>query len=135
MSYFNVADSVSIIAQKRATRILVLTDPKDNKVPERAQTGFVRMLREAGGQADQFMVQAIDEHHHGVVAYARTAATGCIRGAETADIAQHLARQIEKRLAAKSSTTASAQPQPAATTGAPTTSSSSAMTAQPAVGR
>ena len=99
--YFNVADAIPAIAQRRATRILVVTDPSDKKVPERSQTGFVQRLRQAGGQAEQFMVQATDENHHGVVVYAVTAAIGCLRGKSTQDIAQHIQRQVEKRLAAK----------------------------------
>ena len=68
--YFNVADAIPTIAQRRATRILVVTDPADKKVLERSQTGFVQRLRQAGGQAEQFMVQATDDNRHGVVAYA-----------------------------------------------------------------
>ena len=134
--YFNVADWVPAIAQKRATRILVLTDPQDRKVPEPVQTGFVRMLRQAGGQADQFLVQAIDDDRHGVTAYSRTAAAACMRGASSEDIAQRLHLQVEKRLAAKAAVT---QQQAAATTATTTGSSSnataSAMTAQSAMGR
>jgi hypothetical protein len=106
---FNVADGIATIAQKRATRILVVTDPSDRKVPERIQSAFVRKLQQAGGQAEQFMVQAIDDDHHGVVAYARNAATGCLRGASTQDIAQHIQRLVEKRVAAKAKTDAERQ--------------------------
>jgi hypothetical protein len=99
--YFNVADAIPTIAQRRATRILVVTDPADKKVPERSQTGFAQRLRQAGGQAEQFMVQATDDNRHGVVAYAITAAIGCLRGNNTQDIAEHIQRQVDKRLAAK----------------------------------
>jgi len=128
-NYFNVADSIPQIAQRRATRILVVTDPQDKRVPEPLQTGFVRMLRQAGGQADQFQVQAVDESHHGVVAYSSTVATACIRGASGNEIAWRLEQQVEKRLAAK----AAAAPQQAVARTAVTTGSSSnasAMTAQ-----
>jgi hypothetical protein len=107
--FFNVADAVSAIAQKRSTRILVVTDPADKKVPEQTQTRFVQMLRQAGGEAEQFMVQATDESRHGVVAYASTVAVGCIRGASTQDLARHVERQVETRLAAKA--TAGSRPQ------------------------
>lgn len=99
--YFDVADAIPTVALRRATRILVVTDPADKKVPERSQTGFVQRLRQAGGQAEQFMVQATDDNRHGVVAYAITAAIGCLRGESTQDIAQHIQRQVEKRIAAK----------------------------------
>jgi hypothetical protein len=110
--YFDVADAVAAIAQRRMTRILVVTDPADRKVPEPTQTKFVRMLRQAGGQAEQFLVQATDDDRHGVVAYARTAMTGCLRGASNEDIAQHIQRQVEKRLAAKANAAAPAASDP-----------------------
>jgi hypothetical protein len=131
--YYNVADSVAAIAQKRATRILLLTDPQDRKVPEATQTGFVQMLRQAGGQADQILVEATDENRHGVVAYSRTTAAGCIRGASTQEIARELYVQVQNRVAAKAA--ADAQPHKAAvTTGSPSnlSTTASAMTAQPA---
>jgi hypothetical protein len=130
--YFNVADAVSVIAQKRATRILLVTDPLDRKVPEPTQTGFVHMLRQAGGQADQLLVQATDDDRHGVTSYSRTAVTACMRGTSTEEIARNVQQQVEKRLAAKAA--AGAQPQKTAvTTGSPNVSATaSAMTAQSA---
>ena len=56
-------------------------------------------LRAAGGQVEQFIVEATDEFRHGVVSYARLAASGCIRGAETAKIADDLRRLVERRVA------------------------------------
>ena len=128
--YFNVADTVFEIARKRATRIFVVTDPLDRKVPEPTQTNFVRMLRQAGGQAEQILVQAMDDDRHGVVAYSRTTAAGCMRGASTDEIARELHVQIQNRLAAK----AAAQPQTTAAaitgTGSPTDTTGSALTAR-----
>lgn len=136
--YYNVADAVSAIAQKRSTRILLLTDPQDRKVPEATQTGFVRLLRQAGGQAEQILVEATDDDRHGVVAYSRTTVAGCIRGATTQQIAQELYVQVQKRLAAKAARQAQSQPQPQAipvtATGSSPTTTGSALTAQP-VGR
>jgi hypothetical protein len=130
--YFNVADAVSVIAQKRATRILLVTDPLDRKVPEPTQTGFVHMLRQAGGQADQLLVQATDDDRHGVTSYSRTAVAACMRGTSTEEIARNVQQQVEKRLAAKAA--ANAQPQTTAlTTGTPSNATAaSAMTAQSA---
>jgi hypothetical protein len=79
----------------------VVTDPADRKVPEPTQTGFVQSLRQAGGQVEQFLVQATDDDRHGVTGYARAAAVDCLRGASSQDIAQNLQRLVEKRLAAK----------------------------------
>jgi len=127
---------VPAIAQRRATRILVVTDPLDRKVPAAAQTIFVWMLRQAGGEAEQFLVQAIDEDHHGVTAYARTAATGCMRGMKTEEIAWHVQRHVEKRLAAKAAADAqrhaAATTTTASTTGSASNAPASAMTAQSA---
>jgi hypothetical protein len=108
--YFNVSDKVSAIATRHATRIMLVTDPEDKKVPEPAQTGFVHSLRKAGGQAEQFMVQATDENRHSVAAYSRAVAEGCLRGDSTDMVAQHLQRLVEKRVAAKAKADADAQP-------------------------
>jgi len=130
--YYNVADAVSAIAPKRATRILLITDPEDRKVPEPTQTGFMQMLRQAGGQAEQILVQAMDDDRHGVVAYSRTAAAGCIRGASTQDIARELYVQIQKRLAAKAAAQPQATASAATATAVPTSTAGSALTAQSA---
>ena len=39
--YFNVSDKISAIVTKHATRIMLVTDPEDRKVPELVNTGFV----------------------------------------------------------------------------------------------
>ena len=96
---FDASESVALIARSRA-RILVVTDPEDKRVPLRDQSAFVERLRRAGGQAEQFFVQATDEDHHGTVAYSATAVAGCIRGENTQMIAQKLAEQVRTRLAA-----------------------------------
>jgi hypothetical protein len=53
----------------------------DARVSAEHQIGFVRKLRQAGGQAKQFFVRAPDPLHHGVSRYASLAAAECIRGA------------------------------------------------------
>jgi hypothetical protein len=130
--YFNVADAVSEIARNRATRILVVTDPLDKKVPEPTQTNFVRMLRQAGGQAEQILVQAMDDDRHGVVAYSRTTAASCIRGAGTDEIARELYVQIQKRLAAEAAMEPQTTAAAATTAGSPAGTAGSALTAQSA---
>ena len=99
--YFNASEAVGTIARNRATRIMLVTDPADRKVPERVQTEFVNRLRLAGGRAEQFLVQAMDEDRHGVLPYARTAALGCLRGSSTDEIEQRIAQQVAKALADK----------------------------------
>jgi hypothetical protein len=107
--HFNVSDAASAIAQRRSTRIMLVTDPGDKKVPEPAQSGFAHSLRQAGGEIEQFMVRATDEHRHGVSGYSRAAAAGCLRGEDTDTVAQNLQHLVEKRVAAKASAYADAQ--------------------------
>ena len=101
---FNPADRVAIIAQRRESRVMVITDPADQRVSEKNQTPFVQMLRFAGGKVDHFIVQATDENRHNMMPYAVTAAAACIRGDSSQDIAQSLAKLVEKRLADKAKT-------------------------------
>lgn len=111
--FFSAIESVRAIAQKRGTRILLVTDPGDRRVPERLQTEFAQRLRNAGGQVEQFLVQAIDEDRHGVLPYASFAAMGCLRGASTEEIGAGLAREVERALTARATTQAQRQTQPA----------------------
>lgn len=96
---FDPAQSVGIIAKSRA-RILVVTDPEDKKVALKHQSTFVQQLRAAGGRAEHYFVQAIDDNRHGTVAYQMTAVAGCIHGAPTQAIADQLAEQVRTRVAA-----------------------------------
>lgn len=98
---FNVTDAAAIIAQRRTTRILLVTDPADQRVPEKFQTPFVQMVRQAGGQADQFLVQATDENRHGVTPYSHMTMAACVQGASSPEIAQQLTQLVAKRLEAK----------------------------------
>ena len=99
LQFSDPLDGIPAIAANRATRILVVTDPADRRVPERNQTTFVEKLREAGGAVEQFTVEATDQYRHAVVPYARLAAAGCIRGTETGKIADDLRRLVERRVA------------------------------------
>jgi hypothetical protein len=103
--YFNVAASVANIARKPASRIFVVTDPADRRVPRVQQTGFVDALRAAGGRAEQVIVQATDENHHGVVAYSRTVVNGCLRGLPMEEIEESVQRQVRFLLARKAAGT------------------------------
>jgi hypothetical protein len=94
---FDVADSISTIARRRSTRIVVITDPVDQRVPGRTQTGFVQMLRQAGGQAEQIEVQATDQNRHGVAIYARAAMSDCVRGAAPHEIAENVRKLVDQR--------------------------------------
>jgi hypothetical protein len=96
---FDPSESVALIARSGA-RILVLTDPRDQKVLLQDQTTFVELLRRGGGQAEQFFVEATDEHHHNTIPYAATAIASCIRGEDTQMVAQKLAEEVRIRVAA-----------------------------------
>jgi hypothetical protein len=96
LRYFNVSDSVTMIALNRAARVLVVTDPADQRVLAKEQTGFVHKLRRAGGRVEQFFVNASDPLHHGVSRYARLAAAECIRGAEDGEISVKLAQAAKR---------------------------------------
>jgi hypothetical protein len=86
-SYFDVSQNIGQLLQNRAVRILLVTDPADKLVPVAQQTGFVDKMRRAGRVVPEFMVQATDEGHHGVVAYAQLVVAGCVLGRTDAEIA------------------------------------------------
>ena len=96
--YFDPADSIPAIIRNGA-RLLVVTDPADEKVNVEHQIAFVRKFRKAGGQVEQFFAQATDKDHHFVSAYARYVAAACIAGKSNQEIAQGLAELVKKRLA------------------------------------
>jgi hypothetical protein len=98
---FNVTDSAAVIAQRRTTRIILITDPADKRVEEKYQTPFVQQVRQAGGQADQFLVQATDDNRHGVTPYSHMTMAACVKGESSQEIAAKLKLFVEKRLADK----------------------------------
>ena len=99
LHYADPSDVVISIARNRATRMLVVTDPADENVLVERQMTFVRKLRQAGGQVDQFFVQATDPEHHGVSAYSTLVVAECVRGAPTAAISRKLAAHVQDVLA------------------------------------
>jgi hypothetical protein len=113
LDFFDAADGIPQIVRHRALRILVLTDHADQKAPEARQTLFVNRLRQAGGRADQFFVEALDKNHHVVTPFARSAVSGCVRGASSAVIADHLTRLGARMAAAKARKAARAKEGPA----------------------
>ncbi len=97
---FDPSRMAPTIARNRNARILVVTDPQDEVVPAQHQSGFVSALRQAGGTAEQFFVEATDPKRHGVSIYATYAAAACLRGNSTEEVGQELAALVEKRVAA-----------------------------------
>ena len=100
LGYFNTADILPVLARYRAARIMVVTDQADKKVGAQNQNIFVQKLQQAGRLVEQFNVQAMDENRHGVVAYSRVVASGCLRGAGTEEIAREVDLLVQRRLAA-----------------------------------
>jgi hypothetical protein len=105
LEHFNPITEVPAIARNRASRIMVVTDPADRKVNARTQTAFVRMVAQTGRPIEQYLVQATDENHHGVVTYARLALSGCLRGASAEEITRDVDKLVQQRVAAASAGT------------------------------
>jgi hypothetical protein len=87
-SYFDAADAISVAARNPSLRPFVITDPMDKKVAINKQTSYVEKMRRQGRQVPQFLVQAIDDDHHGTVEYSRLVAAGCILGRSDEEIAR-----------------------------------------------
>lgn len=90
-----------VVVNSHRTRILVVTDPNDQRVPAHMQTGFVRAVSQAGGRIAQFFVTATDELSHGAVVYTRKAMAGCLAGKPDGEIAATLDQMSRERWAAK----------------------------------
>jgi len=101
LQYFDSSAHVAAIAKNRSARILVITDPQDAVVKIQNQTPFVDKLRKAGGQADQFLVEATDDEHHLTTPQAEQVMVDCFRGAGQDEIAADLAKFEAGLLAAK----------------------------------
>jgi dienelactone hydrolase len=79
-TYFDPTRNISQLAQNRSMRLFLVTDKMDKRVPVAQQTGFIDRLRRAGRQVPQFFVEAIDDNHHGVLAYTELVTAGCVLG-------------------------------------------------------
>jgi hypothetical protein len=87
------------IAQNRSLRFMVVTDPDDRNVPAKQQTPFVEKMHRAGRDIRQYFVAAIDEFHHGVLAYTQLVAAGCVLGKSDADIAAAVGTLVKRNAA------------------------------------
>jgi hypothetical protein len=95
-AYFDVTQSIPLLAQNRSLRLLLVTDPADKKVPIAQQTGFVDKLRQVGRQVPQFLVEATDDDHHGVVIYSELVAAGCVLGRTDGEIARAVSTIVKR---------------------------------------
>ena len=105
---FDSAAHVATIAQRRSTRILVVSDPQDMVVKIQIRTPFVEKLRGAGGQVEQFFVNATDDEHHFTTPHAELVMADCLRGASHDEIADDLAKFDARLVAVKAMATANA---------------------------
>jgi formylglycine-generating enzyme required for sulfatase activity len=108
LQFFDSSAHVAAIAQNRSARILVVTDPQDMVVKSQNQLPFVDKLRKAGGQVEQFMVEASDDEHHFTTPHAELVMSDCLRGASHDEIAADLKKLDARLLAAKTRASANA---------------------------
>ena len=88
-TYFDISGKVQLLAQNRALRMMVISDPNDQQVPTAAQqTPMVQALRQAGYVVPHLLVEATDPKHHGVLDYGAIAMGGCALGRSDTEIAQ-----------------------------------------------
>ncbi len=98
LEHFNPVRNVEPIVHNKTARIMVVTDPADKKVSAARQTAFVRVLQNSGRAVEHYLVQALDENRHGVVAYSRVALQGCLRNASAEEVAQQVERLVNLRV-------------------------------------
>ena len=75
---------------------MLVTDPADKHVRIAQQAGFVDKMRQAGRAIPEFMVEATDEEHHGVVVYSELVAADCVLGKTVAEIARTVGTVVRR---------------------------------------
>lgn len=89
----------AILRNSSATRIIVLTDPKDKIVPQKNQSEFVERFKAAGGRIERFFVASTDEsNHHSLKAYSALVIKHCVLNASHQEIKRKLEAFVERRL-------------------------------------
>ena len=97
-TYFDVSDEIALLAANRSVRMFLVTDTADSKVPLKDQKAFADKMHQAGRQIPQYFVEATDDHHHGVVAYAQLVAAGCVLGKSDREIAIAVSTIVRRNL-------------------------------------
>ena len=96
-TYFDISGKIQLLAQNRALRMMVVTDPNDQQVPTAAQqTPMVQSLRQAGYVVPHLLVEATDSKRHGVLDYGAIAMGGCALDRSDAEIAQAIGTQLRR---------------------------------------
>jgi hypothetical protein len=93
---FDPVEFIPSIVKNSALRLVVVTDPADQNVPVKLQTGFVDKLHRAGRDIPQFFVTAVDDNHHGVLAYTELVVAGCILGKSNSEIATAIGTIVKR---------------------------------------
>lgn len=121
--FFDPSGQALAVSRLKNTRILVVTDPADRRVPIEKQIGFVRRVNALGGKARQFFVRALDDEQHQLRTYSLSAAYACIQGLSDEEIEVGLlklsSRMLDQKVTAakpKPGTQGSASGVPGATT-------------------
>lgn len=98
LRHYNPHDNLAQVVRHSMTeRILVVTDPNDNRVPAHMQTPFVRDVQMAGGRIAQIFVTATDPLSHGATPYTREVMAACLSGRSDTEITATVIRLSEKR--------------------------------------
>ncbi|MBA2397494.1 MAG: hypothetical protein H0V72_02115 [Bradyrhizobium sp.] len=96
-TYFDITGKLQRLAQNRALRMMVISDPNDQQVPTATQqTPMVQALRQAGYVVPHLLVEATDPKHHGVIDYGAIAMGGCVLGRSDADVAQAIGTLVRR---------------------------------------
>lgn len=96
-TYFDITGKVQWLAQNRALRMMVISDPYDQQVPTAAQqTPMVQTLRQAGHVVPHLLVEATDPKRHAVLDYGAIAMGGCVLGRHDDEIARAIGTLIRR---------------------------------------
>jgi hypothetical protein len=95
-TFFDIMQNAPQLTQNRSLRLLLVSDPADKRVPIVQQTGFVDRMRQVGRAIPQFLVEATDEEHHGVVIYSELVAAGCVLGKTDQEIARAVGTLVKR---------------------------------------
>lgn len=96
-TFFDITGNIRFLAQNRALRMMVISDPNDKQVPTAAQqTPMVQALRQAGYTVPHLLVEATDPKHHGVLDYGAVAMGGCVLGRHDVEIARAIETLVRR---------------------------------------
>ncbi len=96
-TYFDTMAGLPSMAQNRAERVMMITDPVDQQVPPATeQTPVLTRLRQLGGRVPQFLVQSTDPRHHSVLEYVELVTAGCVLGKRDEDITRAVGTIIRR---------------------------------------